>query len=250
MISLCCIVVIVANVSYILSNLRGLTSKPSRHSPEVTKMPSACLPRTESATIPNKAPSRWARNRPTASIGDGDTLGVPRRCPPPSRGSPSDWRSEPGSTRGRPRTPSPRGCRRPQRGGGGQCQTPERLEGRTEVSQTVLCEASDNREVINVPFAASASPLAPPRRRQDKQTSQSPTPQSEATPQAGGKPVSNGLPPTPKVHMGACFSKVRMSKRPYCGSGSPCSIQPFSTPFLCLSCRIILFLLLLLLLRD
>lgn len=23
------------------------------------------------------------------------------------------------------------------------------------------------------------------------------------------RPMSNGLPPTPKVHMGACFSKVR-----------------------------------------
>jgi hypothetical protein len=25
------------------------------------------------------------------------------------------------------------------------------------------------------------------------------------------RPVSNGLPPTPKVHMGACFSKVEMN---------------------------------------
>nr|XP_042901373.1 mitogen-activated protein kinase kinase kinase kinase 5 isoform X3 [Parasteatoda tepidariorum] len=38
-------------------------------------------------------------------------------------------------------------------------------------------------------------PQAPPRRRNKKKT-------------VSPKPVSNGLPPTPKVHMGACFSKV------------------------------------------
>ncbi|XP_055926382.1 mitogen-activated protein kinase kinase kinase kinase 5-like isoform X1 [Argiope bruennichi] len=38
-------------------------------------------------------------------------------------------------------------------------------------------------------------PQAPPRRRNQKKTS-------------SPKPISNGLPPTPKVHMGACFSKV------------------------------------------
>jgi len=40
----------------------------------------------------------------------------------------------------------------------------------------------------------SVAPQVPPRRRENKK---SPV-----------RPVSNGLPPTPKVHMGACFSKV------------------------------------------
>lgn len=38
-------------------------------------------------------------------------------------------------------------------------------------------------------------PVLPPKRREKKETNK-------------GRPVSNGLPPTPKVHMGACFSKV------------------------------------------
>lgn len=38
-------------------------------------------------------------------------------------------------------------------------------------------------------------PQAPPRRKNHKKSS-------------SPKPISNGLPPTPKVHMGACFSKV------------------------------------------
>lgn len=43
--------------------------------------------------------------------------------------------------------------------------------------------------------AAADVPMAPPRRR-------------DRRPNTPPRPVSNGLPPTPKVHMGACFSKV------------------------------------------
>jgi hypothetical protein len=45
------------------------------------------------------------------------------------------------------------------------------------------------------PDLLSDTPPVPPRRREKKRH----------TPP---RPVSNGLPPTPKVHMGACFSKV------------------------------------------
>lgn len=45
------------------------------------------------------------------------------------------------------------------------------------------------------PDLLSDTPPVPPRRRERKRH----------TPP---RPVSNGLPPTPKVHMGACFSKV------------------------------------------
>jgi hypothetical protein len=44
------------------------------------------------------------------------------------------------------------------------------------------------------------SPHAPPRRRERTSSSKRATSPPKAT--------SNGLPPTPKVHMGACFSKV------------------------------------------
>ncbi|XP_067680264.1 mitogen-activated protein kinase kinase kinase kinase 5-like isoform X2 [Haliotis asinina] len=44
-------------------------------------------------------------------------------------------------------------------------------------------------------------PAVPPRRRIKKDS------QSDST-DTQSRPVSNGLPPTPKVHMGACFSKV------------------------------------------
>ena len=46
----------------------------------------------------------------------------------------------------------------------------------------------------------SGSPLAPPRRRERTSSQKRATSPPRAT--------SNGLPPTPKVHMGACFSKV------------------------------------------
>jgi len=46
----------------------------------------------------------------------------------------------------------------------------------------------------------SSSPHAPPRRRERTSSSKRATSPPKAT--------SNGLPPTPKVHMGACFSKV------------------------------------------
>ena len=45
------------------------------------------------------------------------------------------------------------------------------------------------------PDLLSDTPPIPPRRREKKR-------------QTPPRPVSNGLPPTPKVHMGACFSKV------------------------------------------
>lgn len=47
------------------------------------------------------------------------------------------------------------------------------------------------------PDLLSDTPPVPPRRRDRKRH----------TPP---RPISNGLPPTPKVHMGACFSKVSM----------------------------------------
>ena len=46
----------------------------------------------------------------------------------------------------------------------------------------------------------SSSPHAPPRRRERTSSQKRATSPPKAT--------SNGLPPTPKVHMGACFSKV------------------------------------------
>ncbi|XP_026819419.1 mitogen-activated protein kinase kinase kinase kinase 5 [Rhopalosiphum maidis] len=46
------------------------------------------------------------------------------------------------------------------------------------------------------PDLLADTPPVPPRRRDRKQRNSPP------------KPISNGLPPTPKVHMGACFSKV------------------------------------------
>lgn len=68
----------------------------------------------------------------------------------------------------------------------------------------------------------SESPQAPPRRRErsnKRQESSSPQPPPSVPPPpppppvsdnlgASSQPFSNGLPPTPKVHMGACFSKV------------------------------------------
>ncbi|XP_050528661.1 mitogen-activated protein kinase kinase kinase kinase 5 isoform X2 [Daktulosphaira vitifoliae] len=46
------------------------------------------------------------------------------------------------------------------------------------------------------PDLLADTPPVPPRRRDRKRRTSPP------------KPISNGLPPTPKVHMGACFSKV------------------------------------------
>jgi len=65
---------------------------------------------------------------------------------------------------------------------------------------------SDSR--ANTQNGGAGSPLAPPRRpprergeSEGRQTNNSNTDQAP-------KAISNGLPPTPKVHMGACFSKV------------------------------------------
>lgn len=46
----------------------------------------------------------------------------------------------------------------------------------------------------------SGTPPIPPRRKDKRRHNTPPRPQS------------NGLPPTPKVHMGACFSKVGLSR--------------------------------------
>ena len=50
------------------------------------------------------------------------------------------------------------------------------------------------------------SPLAPPRNR-NRQDTEVNDDSSHLNSQSI-QPASNGLPPTPKVHMGACFSKV------------------------------------------
>ncbi|RWS03453.1 mitogen-activated protein kinase kinase kinase kinase 3-like protein [Dinothrombium tinctorium] len=59
----------------------------------------------------------------------------------------------------------------------------------------------DEESVIEHHAPSAVPPSAPPRRRDKKNLLQR---MSHTSP----KPVSNGLPPTPKVHMGACFSKV------------------------------------------
>ena len=56
-----------------------------------------------------------------------------------------------------------------------------------------------------------SNPQAPPRRaeRGRQRPSKSPPPPPTSTSSTTkDAPISNGLPPTPKVHMGACFSKV------------------------------------------
>ena len=54
----------------------------------------------------------------------------------------------------------------------------------------------------------SALPLAPPRNR-SQQESDNDLENSQVS-NSALQPASNGLPPTPKVHMGACFSKVSL----------------------------------------
>ena len=64
------------------------------------------------------------------------------------------------------------------------------------------------------------SPKAPPRRRDRSARRSSPTGMLNSGNLSGEplkqqqqqQPISNGLPPTPKVHMGACFSKVNILK--------------------------------------
>ncbi|KFM76901.1 Mitogen-activated protein kinase kinase kinase kinase 2, partial [Stegodyphus mimosarum] len=63
---------------------------------------------------------------------------------------------------------------------------------------TTAATSSENEENVTAPPAVQieiAPPEVPPRPK-DKRRNTPP------------RPVSNGLPPTPKVHMGACFSKV------------------------------------------
>ena len=48
------------------------------------------------------------------------------------------------------------------------------------------------------------SPLAPPRNRNRQDTEVN----EDSSHLNSVQPASNGLPPAPKVHMGACFSKV------------------------------------------
>ncbi|KAK2185434.1 hypothetical protein NP493_236g01005 [Ridgeia piscesae] len=66
-----------------------------------------------------------------------------------------------------------------------------------EVGTDVLVNGNGNGAEVESHGSApnSPAPVLPPRKRDRK----------PASPQ---RPVSNGLPPTPKVHMGACFSKV------------------------------------------
>ena len=69
----------------------------------------------------------------------------------------------------------------------------------------------------------SNSPKAPPRSRRDRSNRRSsPTSMMSSSAISSSstlssepvkpQPMSNGLPPTPKVHMGACFSKVKTAK--------------------------------------
>ncbi|KAJ8681486.1 hypothetical protein QAD02_017273, partial [Eretmocerus hayati] len=70
-------------------------------------------------------------------------------------------------------------------------------EDHPEFSQTTSGEnevSSDFGEE-GEPDLLSSTPPVPPRRRDRRR-------------QTPPRPISNGLPPTPKVHMGACFSKV------------------------------------------
>lgn len=63
--------------------------------------------------------------------------------------------------------------------------------------EKIIKELADSQELPVGP-----PPSAPPRRNLKKKNLLSKANQSPP------RPVSNGLPPTPKVHMGACFSKV------------------------------------------
>ena len=68
-------------------------------------------------------------------------------------------------------------------------------------------------ELIYILDEGSSSPKAPPRdRRRDRSATRSSTSNLSSTLGSEGikqqQPISHGLPPTPKVHMGACFSKV------------------------------------------
>jgi len=65
---------------------------------------------------------------------------------------------------------------------------------------------SNNPRSSTRDHAEGTSPLAPPRNR-SRQESEQDSNISQLNTYAG-QPASNGLPPTPKVHMGACFSKV------------------------------------------
>ncbi|XP_077551012.1 MAP4K3-like protein hppy isoform X6 [Haemaphysalis longicornis] len=61
-------------------------------------------------------------------------------------------------------------------------------------------EAPDEDVMTRSHDGAGSRPEAPPRKKEKRR--------SHLVPNVPQKPVSNGLPPTPKVHMGACFSKV------------------------------------------
>lgn len=69
-------------------------------------------------------------------------------------------------------------------------QSPEQRNGRPDLLQT-----------------AGLPPIPPPRMRVERKNK----PEDNNSPP---RQTSNGLPPTPKVHMGACFMKV--SDRKYC----------------------------------
>ncbi|KAH9374611.1 hypothetical protein HPB48_016654 [Haemaphysalis longicornis] len=80
--------------------------------------------------------------------------------------------------------------------GGG---TLERTRGGEEEEEEE--EAPDEDVMTRSHDGAGSRPEAPPRKKEKRRSHLVPN-----VPQQ--KPVSNGLPPTPKVHMGACFSKV------------------------------------------
>ena len=71
-----------------------------------------------------------------------------------------------------------------------------------------------NFKLLGDDASPEGSPRAPPRRQERSSRGKSPgngTANLMTGPGTQNRPVSNGLPPTPKVHMGACFSKVKMS---------------------------------------
>lgn len=68
------------------------------------------------------------------------------------------------------------------------------------VSIQMVLTGTESKQSINLESSAPdlvACPPVPPRKHRRRHTPP--------------RPPSNGLPPTPKVHMGACFSKVRKS---------------------------------------
>ncbi|XP_026324457.1 mitogen-activated protein kinase kinase kinase kinase 5 [Hyposmocoma kahamanoa] len=72
----------------------------------------------------------------------------------------------------------------------------EKVEEEEKVSQRQRSLSDSQRDKAKVESKANDTPPVPPRRGRGRRTHTPP------------RPAPNGLPPTPKVHMGACFSKV------------------------------------------